>query len=368
MDIRNYFNAVDFKQFQDSPFMNRKQSLGAAIEKNTSKFSPQNAAKTNLAIIGVPFICNAEKSDSPDKIRNEIYKLAQPNNIKIVDFGNLINASTQKGNYLAMRDVVDYFNELKVPLVIIGGSQDLSYGVCEAFKNHERFSFSTIDYKLDVKTTNEAFSEQNYISKIYSSLPNLFQFNLLAYQSYYVPTDYLNSGKAINRHLRLGEIRTDIKQAEPILRDTHFLSFDAQSIINVQNVEASLPNGLQGDEACQLAKYAGLSENLNVFGLFNTYSENPVRYKLLAQLIWYYVEGVGLRKNENPESDKSIVNYHVNIDGVEKPFIFLKSKNSNRWWLKIGLENNKPLYVACSENDYIIATQNEIPELWLKFV
>ena len=34
--------------------------------------------------------------------------------LNIVDFGNLKPASSIKGNYQALRDIVEYFNELKI--------------------------------------------------------------------------------------------------------------------------------------------------------------------------------------------------------------------------------------------------------------
>ena len=75
MDIRHYFNTVDFCQFNKSNQSNWKYSIGAAIEKKTSLLTPQNIKKLDIAIIGVPFDSRKTDnnlSDAPDKIRDEI--------------------------------------------------------------------------------------------------------------------------------------------------------------------------------------------------------------------------------------------------------------------------------------------------------
>ncbi|MBK6285742.1 MAG: arginase family protein [Draconibacterium sp.] len=148
MDVHYYFNSVDFSQFQNSGHLNWKYSLGAAIEKNSQILSKENISKLNVAIIGIPFDSRKDDSNSPDspnKIRAELYQLSKfDTKLRIADFGNLKPASSLKGNYQALRDIVDYFNELNIVTVIIGGSQDLSIGVCEAFKGEKFFHFQLL--------------------------------------------------------------------------------------------------------------------------------------------------------------------------------------------------------------------------------
>jgi hypothetical protein len=42
--------------------------------------------------------------------------------------------------------------------------------------------------------------------------------------------------------------------------------------------------------------------------------------------------------------------------------IFLQSKKTGRWWMQLPNKN----YIACSYNDYMLASHNEIPERWLR--
>jgi hypothetical protein len=53
---------------------------------------------------------------------------------------------------------------------------------------------------------------------------------------------------------------------------------------------------------------------------------------------------------------------------VDKALVFLKHKISNRWWIEIPLLDGEPKYFACSEKEYELASKNEIPGLWLKYI
>jgi len=131
------------------------------------------------------------------------------------------------------------------------------------------------------------------------------------------------------------------------------------------------PNGLQSDEICQLAKYAGMSSKLKVFGLFETETKKDsfdITSKLISQIIWYFFEGLTFRKNDKGAADEKVLTYKVEIDGMEKPLKFFFCEDSERWWFEIQSINNEKHIVACSETEYHKALNNEIPDLWLNYV
>lgn len=377
MDVRYYFNPVDFSAFHNSGHLTWKYSLGAVVEKSSLTLTKENIHKLNIAIVGVPFDSRKEDTYSPqapDKIREELYQLAKfSSKINIADFGNLKPASSIKGNYQALRDIIDYFKELKIVTVVIGGSQDLSIGICEAFKGDPYFSYSTIDAFLDVKKAKEPFDSSNYLSRLFSNQPQPFQFNLIGFQSHYIALENLSKIKSISEHIRLGNLRDNLIVAEPVLRNTDFLSFDINSVkySEAPGSFRTTPNGLRSEEACQLAKYAGLSNRLKAFGLFDVFAENDrenLTVKLAAQLIWYFLEGFINRYADNPDSSENNIIYQVEVDNVDKAIIFYKNTESNRWWLQIETAEKRKLYFGCSEKEYEQASNNEIPELWLKYI
>lgn len=377
MDIRHYFDPVNFSQFSTSNYSNRKYSIGSIIEKKTLSITEQNIQKLDIAIVGAPFDSrNVDNylSESPDKVREELYQLSAFNvKVNVADFGNLKLAKSIKGNYQALRDIIEFFSELKIVPVIIGGSQDLSFGISEAFKNNKLFSFSTIDAFLDIKKGKESFNSSNYLSRIFSSNPNLFQFNVIGYQSHYIASEIFSKTKGISNNIRLGQLRDNIALVEPVLRNTDVLSFDIGAV-KFSEAPGSCnfsPNGLRSEEACQLAKFAGLSDRLKVFGVFEYDSgkdQHNLTAKLVAQIVWYFLEGFLNRQNERPDKSENNVMYSVEVKDIDKPLVFYKNTKTNRWWMQIQTFNNKTLYFACSEDEYIQASNNEIPELWLNYV
>lgn len=377
MDVQHYFDPVDFAAYYSSGHLNWKNSLGAVIEKNSQSPLKSNIGKLNVAIIGIPF--DSRKADpyspeSTDKIRSELYQLSKfSSKTRIADFGNLKPSGSVNGNYQALRDIVDYFNELRVTTVIIGGSQDLSVGVCSAFKSDRYFSISTIDAFFDIKKEKELFNANNFLSRIFDNQPGIFQFNLIGFQSLYLVSESLNKIKSVSNNISLGNLRDKISLAEPVLRNSDFLSFDINSV-KYSDAPGSLrviPNGLRSEEACQLAKYAGLSNRLKVFGLFNVLPENDqngLTVKLAAQVLWYFIDGFNNRDNKRPDLNENNLIYQVEVDGIDNPVVFYRNRISNQWWMEFETDEKKKLYFACSETDYVLASNNEIPQLWLNYI
>ncbi len=377
IDIRHYFDAVDFNRFSKTSRVNWKYSLGEAIEKKTVSIDLANYKKIDIAILGIPFDSRKDENslnESPCKIRKEIYQLAKfDSSVSIVDFGNLKTATTVKGNYQALRDIVELFNQLEIVTVVIGGSQDLTIGICEAFNTNKFFSFSTVDAFLDIKKGVESFSSTNYLSRVFVSNPNIFHFNLIAYQSHFIPHEYFSKTEGISNHIRLGKIRDDITATEPVLRNTDILSFDLGAVKHSEAPGGGgyNPNGLRSEEACQLAKYAGLSNRLKVFGLFEYIAEqdkNCLTAKLSAQIIWYFIEGFIGRNNKLPNEDDNCTMYQVEVKHIDKPLLFYRNTITNQWWMQINSLNNKPTFIGCTEKEYNQASNDEIPELWLHYI
>ncbi|MEZ5105647.1 MAG: arginase family protein [Draconibacterium sp.] len=376
MDIRHYFDAVDFSKYNNTSSFSWKYSMGERIEKTTAGLSVEDIRSLDIAIIGAPFDSKAETSvnEAPDKIRKALYQLSKLNSSKkIADFGNLKAASSLKGNYQAMRDIVDYFKELNIVTVVIGGSQDLTVGASEAFRSDLYFSLTVVDAFLDIKKGKEALNSKNFLSQIFSRQPNIFQFNLIGFQSHYVAFEYLSKVKGINHHLRLGQLRENFSSAEPVFRNTDILSFDIGSVIHSEapGTDHFSPNGLRSEEACQLAKYAGMSSRIKFFGLFGLSTENDrndITAKLSAQIIWYFLEGFSNQVQENPEINEDFKVYQVEVKNIDNPIVFVKSLITDRWWVQVPITGNESKYFACSEKEYEIASNNEIPELWLKYI
>jgi len=375
MDLTHYFDPVDFSVYVENTRLKWKHTLGACIEKNTLALNEKNLGKVDVAIVGIPYETQGAdfvQSNVADLVRVQLYNLANPGKFNVIDLGNLKPAQSQKGNFLALRDVIDYLTELKITALLIGGSEDFSYGICQAFRNDKFFSFSTIDACLDVKNHVESYQPDNYLSRIFSSQPNVFQFNLIGFQRHFVPDEAFSNLKGIGNHLGLGELHEDLALAEPLFRNSDFVSIDFATLKYADSHgKKKLPNGLSGEDICQLTRYAGMSRRLKALALFeinDSHKSSGINVALAAQAAWYFLEGVGLRTHLDPAKQEGFTIHKVEVWQVETPLVFFQNNETGQWWMQLQVADESLHYLACSEQDFLDATYNEIPEIWLKYV
>jgi formiminoglutamase len=378
MDIRYYFKPVDFSKILDGGYLKDKNSLGYLIEKNTSAFDGTNIGKYKIAIIGVPYEENTPNkgtATAPDKIRGFLFQLSDINpKLKIVDLGNIKKGSGKNDTYFAVRDVVDYLRELGIVAIILGGGQDIGLGVSRAFADEKYFQMSLIDPTIDLKSNREPFDSTNYLTRILKETPDIFNLNFIGFQSYFVSRKILEQISNRFETIRLGQVRGNITELEPVLRDTHFLSFDigALRLQDAPGYYNGSPNGIYSEEACQISRYAGISDKLSVFGLFEVNPKkdhNDQTSKLAAHIIWYFIEGFNVRRNDDPLRNPSdFKQYIVENDETGEPIVFFNHIITNRWWMQLENINKNKLVLACLEADYNMAAKKEIPPKWLKFI
>jgi arginase family enzyme len=377
MDIQQYFEPVDFSKYSVKMKDGWKYTLGHSIEKSNSRLTSASIHKLDAVIFSVPVfngLWHNQKNNPAEKIREELYRLSDiGKKMNVADFGQVKKARGRKGIFLALRDIIDYFNELNIVTVVIGGSQDLTVGICEAFKNETFFSLTAIDSLLDVKKGREAFSSTSYLSRIFQKNPQLFQFNLVAYQSHLVSASLFSKTKGTGTHARLGLLHKKPALAEPIFRNTDVLSFDmgALKYSEIPGSSARNPNGLYAEEACQFAKYAGLSNKLKVFGIFETGAEKDhigITFQLSAQIIWYFLEGINNRIPMEKETPGNLRTFKVEIKEMDSPIVFYQCAETGRWWFEVQSLKGEKLLIACSEKEYKEAAADEIPENWLRVI
>jgi hypothetical protein len=136
-----------------------------------------------------------------------------------------------------------------------------------------------------------------------------------------------------------------------------------------------MPNGFFADQICQLAKYAGISDKLTSFGIFNYYpKESPDHVSnILAEILWYFIDGLENRKGDFPiGSKREYLKFTVKIDDFKDSIVFYKSNKSDRWWMEVpyppqkGVQYERHHLVPCDASDYDRAMKNELPDLWWK--
>ncbi|MFN5987363.1 MAG: arginase, partial [Chitinophagaceae bacterium] len=135
---------------------------------------------------------------------------------------------------------------------------------------------------------------------------------------------------------RLGVVREDIEEMEPVIRDSHMMSFDISAIQNAQApANIITPNGLNGEEACVLMQYAGMSWKTSSIGLYGYQAEldrNGLSAIQIAQMIWYIIDGVHRGKKEAPLTALDrFKEFQIAFSDIDTQF--LQSKSTGRWWM-----------------------------------
>ncbi|WP_127845195.1 formimidoylglutamase [Psychroflexus aestuariivivens] len=336
----------------------------------------------DIAIVCVAEARNSlyeQKSDFCfNDIRKALYKLFIGNwKTSILDLGDIQPGAETSDTEYALKSLVSELLKKNIVPIILGGSQDLTFAQYRAYDGIKYMvNLSTVDHKFDLGNSDMPMNGQSYVGKMIVDEPyNMFNYANLGYQTFLSPQEEIDlMDKLFFDALRLGVLKNDLKRAEPVLRDSDLLSIDVTSIKTSELGEAShfMPNGFSTFEFCALSRYAGMSEKLTSFGLYEIQSimksENFVN--LIAQTLWYFFEGFNLRLTENiSEANNNITKYSVPIS--DEILVFFKSEKSNRWWMEIpsakDVDNNlnKASLLACDKKDYIDACNSVVPERWL---
>lgn len=360
--------------------------LGLKASFYTDKFPDLESKQFDVAIFGVAddraAVNNQGCALAPDYFRAQFYQLNEGAfESRIVDLGDIKAGAAISDTYIALKMVVSELIKLEIVPVIIGGGQDLTYAQYMAYESLEqKVDLVVVDAKFDLDEGDEegiAARSDTYLNKILLHQPNyLFNFSNLGYQTYYVSQESL---KVMNKLYfdvhRLGDFSQDISTAEPILRNANMISFDIGAVRSSDacaNANAG-PNGFYGEQACRIARYAGMSDKLTSIGFYElnpAFDQNGQTAALLAQMVWYFIDGYYNRKKDFPLQPKShYLIYRASLNDGTGEMLFVKSKKSDRWWMQVpyptGVSKNERYHlVPCRYEDYNTAVNGEMPDLW----
>lgn len=336
-----------------------------------------------IAIFGVGeergSVQNQGCAAGPDKIRESFYQLKKhQQNLHFIDLGNLRIGHSLADTYAAIGTVVHELLSAKIIPIVLGGSQDLTYGQYAGYKLSEQIiNIVSVDARFDLGMPEEPTNSDTYLGKIILEQPNyLFNFSNLAYQTYFTGVDNVALMKKMHFDTyRLGQVQSDVQDTEPVVRNADLLTVDITAVRQSDapgNANAS-PNGLYGEQLCQIIMYAGLSDKLSGIGFYEYNPQlDPQRQtaQLIAQAIWYFFEGVGQRKQDLPLSQPNqYLTYRVTLEEIDQEITFVKSTKSDRWWIKLPTDGARNRYLSqhllpCTYKDYQQACNNEVPERW----
>ncbi len=379
--IDNYISIPDFwNEFSNEDFL--PETIGNTIErfsKNT------DISDFKIAFIGVCEDRSIEGhkgvASAPDAIRKYLFPLySHFKQIKMLDLGNINGGFEFADTLFAVKATCSYLIKNNVLPIVLGGPQSLTYGQYQAYETLEQsVDVLVFDAKLDLLgDIHDEISNDNHLFKLITHQPNyLFNLSLFGYQRFFVSEEHLNVVEKLNFDaLRLGELRSKLEDVEPYIRAADMVSFDMSVIRNSDAPGAvfSSPNGLFGHEACQLLRYAGMSDKMTSVGFYNfdpLEDRNGVTAYQIAQMIWYFVEGFSSRMMDLPERDSKNFTRYTTLQNSGHELVFYKSNRSGRWWIEVASGKFHPKYersylVPCSYSDYQEALSDDLPEKWIK--
>jgi formiminoglutamase len=383
VDLNDYFNPVSIEG-PEFEHLAGQAGFPHNIAIHTDNTPVKDLSKYKIAILGVPEGRNSPNAGSlkgPDAIRGQLYRLAKiPGRSKIIDLGNMKQGVTFNDTIAGLSDILSLLILEDLFPVIIGGSSALVTAIDRALSQKKiRYTMTAVDSRIDFSNERKEPDSFNYLSTIINNHKSTFDHYInIGYQT------YLNDQQVINRFLkrrselvRIGDVRQAIYLTEPLLRDSDVAIFDISSVrqADAPGTISPSPNGFYGEEICLLSRYAGISDKLKIFGLFDVNPDFDIRLQtagLAAQILWFFLEGFSQKQYETPVLSVSnsgrFIKYHVRVTNLDDDLIFVKSSLTDRWWMELPSGKDQNLYIACSHEDYLQANRNEVPDRWVKTV
>ena len=347
----------------------KEGQIGKSIEVYEEEFP--NLDEADIVIVG----CSEQRgaallhpSTAAAAIRTEFYSLYQwHQDVKLADVGNVKTGKANTDSYAALKMVIHELIEANKTVVVLGGSNDLALAQYHAFADDRKAIDAVgVDALIDINLESP-FRADNYLMELLTAEPNYMRhYNHIGFQSYYVHPRMLETMDKLRFDcFRVGTVKEQIDEMEPVIRNCGFMSFDISAIAHAfAPANHITPNGLSGEEACVLMQYAGMSPNMQSVGIYNYRPEQDVENltaKQISQMLWYFMDGFSRNKREAKLEERDSFNeFHTVFSDVDT--IFLQSKKTGRWWMQLPDKQ----FIACSYKDYITASNNDLPERWLR--
>lgn len=356
--LENWLSPLDHKTYTPAKKYTRTQ-IGRKILFYWDKVP--NLERVDIAIIGLD-------QEEADAIRHQLYPLEFPfRSLRVADLGNIRNK-----NHSFLIPVIKELLDGDILPIILGRDIEHSLAQYQSYRLKKYVNLVTIDEKIRWKTNAKNITSTDYINTIFEKKqPKLFNLGILGYQKHFTSQRVLHDlAENFHETVRVGEIRNDMPEIEPLIRYADLLTFNISAL---KSMEAPAqpnpsPSGLFSEEACQICRYAGISDRLTSIGFYGYYAEkdkDQLTAKTIAQLLWYFIEGYKSRKNDYPASSNELMEYLVENKIHSAPIRFWKSNKTGRWWIEVPMKSSskkrsKTEMVPCSYEDYKLACQGEL--------
>lgn len=303
-----------------------------------------------------------------DTVREEFYRLSKFDfEIPICDLGDIISGKTLQDTHYILQEILSACLYKNTVPVVVGGSNDLALAMIFALNFHQKnIKYTQINNKIELSNDGEEVSEKNFLQKIFNSKSlSLKDYHHLGYQKHLNETDAVKLMKEVEFDVvRLAEMMGNTDRIEPFFRRADLVTLNCDAVESFAEAFSVNPqvNGLNRREACAVMKEIGLGENLRMAGIFNfnADAENPLNHQLLAQMLWYLLEGIDIQKTHPKERNYDTFWVMVN----DKEYAFKRDSFSGLWYF--GDEEEIRKCIPCSQYEYDLAKAGTLSERLLR--
>lgn len=323
----------------------------------------------------VLIFCSDERGGGGDaqqkdfsRVREELYALSALDfEVSVCDLGDLISGKNQEDTHYILQEVITECFQKKAIPIVIGGSNDLAFSIYMSLYHwQEKVNYTQINSFISLDNQGDRINEKNFLSKIIGSKnSNIENYYHLGYQKHMNEIASVQLMNAIDFEvLRLADMMNTTDLAEPYLRRADMVTLNCDAVESFVESFSKNPqvNGLNRREICAYMKEIGLGQNLKSVGIFNfnTKTKNQLNHQLLAQMIWYLLEGIDIQKTHPKE--RAYETFLVLVGNEEYPF--RRDVFSGQWYF--GKDENIEKCIPCSEKDYEDAKRGNLNKRFLR--
>ncbi|MBS3807356.1 MAG: arginase family protein [Bacteroidales bacterium] len=362
MDLNDYLNPLEPALLQGE-----RGEFQRNLRLNRDGITRQHLQDLDIALVGVPYYFEGDlkESQAPDQIRRALYQLAfdSRQGPAMADLGDMKKGETIRETLYGLSDALTHLMEAGIFVIVLGGDSLLNLAVLRSLP---RVTQNELFYAL----AEPYLSLAQYSGLDMISDERIHLYHLAAQAHYHTQEQKVWTRSFVHESYRLGKLREHLAGVEPYLRGADGLAVSVNAIKNADapGQKAAFPNGIYGEDVCQLTGYAGLADHLRICCMLDYFPENDrqqVTARLMGQAVWYAIEGFRSRIPEHPNKDSHFKKFLVNLD--EHSLVFYKSERTSRWWMEVPFPRaTGTMVIPCHYDDYQTACRHEIPARWLR--
>lgn len=236
-----------------------EQALGKNLQLYSDTFP--SLEQTRIALLGTD-------EATTDAVRQALYPLSFPfSHLQIADIGN-----ARKADHAFLIPLLKELLDSQIVPILISPRVHHTLALYKAFQSLQSYiNFNIVEERLPLDESKKGENDFYLNDILLNTRSRLFHFSAIGCQTHHTPPAAFQFLEKNNFDcIRLGNARADISEVEPVVRDGDLMTFHLAALkqADAPGVANASPSGFTVEEACQICRYAGMSDKLKAFGIF----------------------------------------------------------------------------------------------------